>query len=286
MGDSLGSVEKIMENQMSTNGAVPTGLRAHLLPHWNRWRSHYLSLLVGLCLCALGTAAFGQGVTMPLVTSSPGPKGVETYSLSMQTLIVLTAMTFLPAALLMMTGFTRIIIVLGFLRTALGTGSSPPNMVLVGLALFLTLFCMSPVFDKVHDNAYKPFNDGKLTFEQAIAEGSKPLHKFMIDQTRETDLLLFADMAGIKSLDKPDDVPMRVLVPAFATSELKTAFQIGFMIFIPFLVIDLVVASILMSLGMMMVPPASISLPFKLMIFVLADGWALLLGSMAKSFYL
>lgn len=257
-----------------------------LLRHFQKYRLHYFSVFVGIILLMFAGHAFGQGVTMPLATATPGPKGVETYSLSMQTLIVLTALTFLPAALLMMTGFTRIIIVLGFLRTALGTGSSPPNQVLVGIALFLTFFCMSPVFDKIYDTAYKPFNDGKINFETAIENGAKPLHKFMMDQTRETDLAMFADMVGIKSLEKPEDVPMRVLIPAFATSELKTAFQIGFTIFIPFLIIDLVVASILMSLGMMMVPPASIALPFKLMLFVLADGWTLLLGSLAKSFYL
>jgi flagellar biosynthetic protein FliP len=202
-----------------------------------------------------------------------------------QTLVMLTMLSFLPAALLMMTGFTRIIIVLGLLRNALGTGVSPPNSVLVGLALFLTFFSMSLVFDQIYIQAYQPLSQNKISFEQALERGTKPLHTFMMHQTRETDLAMFMEMAGIGPLETPETVPLRVLVPAFVTSELKTAFQIGFTIFIPFLIIDLVVASLLMALGMMMVPPVTISLPFKLMLFVLADGWHLLLGSLARSFY-
>ena len=222
---------------------------------------------------------------VPALTSTPGANGSQTWSLSIQTLALLTMMSFLPAALLMMTGFTRIIIVLGLLRNAMGTGTAPPNMVLVGLALFLTFFTMSPVFDKIYDEAYKPLSENSITFETALERGAQPLKTFMLHQTREADLKLFGDMAGVGELDSPDDVPLRVLVPAFVTSELKTAFQIGFTIFIPFLIIDLVIASVLMSLGMMMVPPVTISLPFKLMLFVLADGWHLLLGSLARSFY-
>jgi flagellar biosynthetic protein FliP len=194
-------------------------------------------------------------------------------------------MSFLPAALLMMTGFTRIIIVLSLMRNALGTQTTPPNLVLIGLALFLTAYTMSPVFDKIYTDAYVPLSNGAISFETALDRGSQPLRTFMLHQTRETDLALFADMTNQPAMDTPANVPMKILVPAFVTSELKTAFQIGFTIFIPFLIIDLVVASVLMGLGMMMVPPVTVSLPFKLMLFVLADGWHMLLGSLARSFY-
>jgi flagellar biosynthetic protein FliP len=242
-------------------------------------------LLAGLALILAWPASTLAQATLPALTATPGPNGSETWSLSIQTLVMLTMLSFLPAALLMMTGFTRIIIVLGLLRNALGTGVSPPNSILVGLALFLTFFTMSPVFDQIYDQAYQPLSRGEITFEQALDRGSQPLKTFMLRQTRESDLALFADMAGIGPLEDQAAVPLRILVPAFVTSELKTAFQIGFTIFIPFLIIDLVVASLLMALGMMMVPPVTISLPFKLMLFVLADGWHLLLGSLARSFY-
>jgi len=238
------------------------------------------TLLIGLMLYAPESMA-----QVAAITATPNPNGGQTYSLSVQTLILLTSMTFLPAILLMMTSFTRIIIVFGLLRQAIGTNTAPPNMVLIGLALFLTFFIMSPVIDEIHSKAYIPLNNGDITFEQAVDEASKPMRKFMLEQTRQADLIMFANMADIKEVASPDDVPMRVLIPAFATSELKTAFQIGFTIFIPFLIIDLVVASVLMALGMMMVPPVNISLPFKLMLFVLADGWGLLMSSLAKSFY-
>ncbi|HLR77779.1 MAG TPA: flagellar type III secretion system pore protein FliP [Burkholderiaceae bacterium] len=224
--------------------------------------------------------------TLPALTVNPGDDGSQTWSLSVQTLVLLTMMSFLPAMLLTMTGFTRIIIVLSLLRNAMGTGASPPNSVLIGLALFLTLFAMSPVVDQVYSVAWEPLSAGEIEFPEALALGAEPLREFMLHQTRETDLMLFANMANIGELQSAADVPLRVLIPSFVTSELKTAFQIGFTIFIPFLIIDLVVASILMSLGMMMVPPVTISLPFKLMLFVLADGWHLLLGSLARSFYL
>lgn len=237
-----------------------------------------------LCLLLWPTNILAQA-TLPALTATPGPNGSQTWSLSIQTLVMLTMLSFLPAVLLMMTGFTRIIIVLGLLRNALGTGVSPPNSVLVGLALFLTFFTMSPVFDQIYAEAYQPLSENVISFEVAIQRGVKPLQTFMMHQTRETDLSMFAEMAGIGEIENPEAVPLRVLVPAFVTSELKTAFQIGFTIFIPFLIIDLVVASLLMALGMMMVPPVTISLPFKLMLFVLADGWHLLLGSLARSFY-
>jgi flagellar biosynthetic protein FliP len=245
-----------------------------------------MALLAGLALLGwcYPCASLAQAA-LPAITATAGPNGSQTYSLSIQTLLLLTAMSFLPAILLMMTGFTRIIIVLGLLRNAMGTGASPPNSVLIGLALFLTLFTMSPVFDQVYSQAYQPLSAGTISFETALDRGIKPLHTFMLHQTRQADLSLFANMANVGELQSPDEVPLRVLVPAFVTSELKTAFQIGFTIFIPFLIIDLVIASVLMALGMMMVPPVTISLPFKLMLFVLADGWHLLLGSLARSFY-
>jgi len=184
-----------------------------------------------------------------------------------------------------MTGFTRIIIVLSLLRQALGTQSAPPNQVMVGLALFLTFFVMSPVLDKIYTEAYQPLSEDKITMQVAMEKGSQPLKEFMLKQTREGDLALFVKMAQVEKIDTPADVPLRVLVPAFMTSELKTAFQIGFAIFIPFLIIDMVVASVLMAMGMMMVSPSIVALPFKLMLFVLVDGWQLLLGSLVQSFY-
>lgn len=243
-----------------------------------------LALLGGLALLCLPTSPLAQSL-LPGITATPGADGSQTYSLSIQTLLMLTMLSFLPAMLLMMTGFTRIIIVLGLLRNAMGTGASPPNTVLIGLALFLTFFAMAPVFDQIHAQAYLPLSEGQISFEQAVQRASEPLHAFMLHHTRETDLAMFADLSQAGAWTQPEDVPLRVLIPAFVTSELKTAFQIGFTLFIPFLIIDLVVASVLMALGMMMVPPVTISLPFKLMLFVLADGWHLLIGSLARSFY-
>lgn len=222
---------------------------------------------------------------LPGIVTQPLANGGQTWSLPVQTLVFITSLSFIPAVLLMMTCFTRIIIVLSLLRNALGTPTAPPNQVLLGLSLFLTFFVMSPVLTRVYDEAYRPFSEDKISMEVAIDKGSQPLREFMLRQTREADLALFTRLAQIPSLQGPEAVPMRVLVPAYVTSELKTAFQIGFTIFIPFLLIDLVVASVLMALGMMMVPPATISLPFKLMLFVLVDGWQLLLGSLAQSFY-
>lgn len=209
----------------------------------------------------------------------------ENWSLPVQTLVLLTSLTFLPAILLMMTGFTRIIIVLGLLRNALGTPSTPPNQVLLGLALFLTFYVMSPVFNQIYKEAWQPLSEDKISMETALERGVQPLRTFMLEQTRETDLALYTRMAKEENFQSRDDVPLRILLPAFVTSELKTGFQIGFTVFIPFLIIDLVVASVLMALGMMMVPPATISLPFKLMLFVLVDGWQLLMGSLAQSFF-
>lgn len=243
----------------------------------------WLAILPALCL--LYSPAVYAEVGLPALTSTPAPGGGQTYSLSLQTLLLLTSLSFLPAILLMMTGFTRIIIVLSLLRSALGTPASPPNQVLVGLALFLTFFVMSPVFDKIYTDAYLPFSENKLDFQHAVEKGSVPLKAFMLRQTREADLALFVRISNSEPLQNADQVPLRILVPAYVTSELKTAFQIGFVIFIPFLIIDMVVASVLMSMGMMMVSPAIISLPFKIMLFVLADGWNLVIGSLAQSFY-
>lgn len=231
----------------------------------------------------LPALAVAQGI--PGITTSPAPGGGQTWSLSVQTMLLLTSLSFLPAVLLTMTGFTRIVIVLSLLRNAIGAQTSPPNHILVGLALFLTFFVMSPVFDKAYNDAYKPFSDNKISSEQALDRGIQPFKQFMLKQTRENDLALFAKLAQMAPMQGPEEVPLRILVPAFMISELKTAFQIGFTIFIPFLVVDLVVASVLMSLGMMMVPPANISLPFKLMLFVLVDGWHLIVGALAQSFY-
>ena len=253
-------------------------------PGLRRRAGPLLPALLVLALMLLPALASAQG--LPGITSTKGPGGSQTWSLSVQTLVLLTSLSFLPALLLSMTSFTRILIVLGLLRTAIGTQSSPPNQVLVGLSLFLTFFVMSPVFDKVHATAYKPFSENKISTEQALERGVAPFKQFMLKQTREADLALFARLAHIEKLEGPEQVTLRILLPAFVISELKTAFQIGFTIFIPFLIVDLVVASVLMSMGMMMVPPATISLPFKLMLFVLVDGWQLLIGALAQSFYL
>ncbi len=219
---------------------------------------------------------------LPLLVGT-GPAG-NSYSVPIQTLLFFTALSFLPAVLLMMTGFTRIVIVLSLLRQALGTQASPPNQVIVGLSLFLTLFVMGPTLDRVYDDAYLPYSKNSIPFEQALDKAEAPMREFMSKQTRQSDLALFVRLAKLDPSATAKTVPMRVLVPAFVTSELKSAFQIGFMIFIPFLVIDIVVASVLMSLGMMMLSPVLVALPFKLMLFVLADGWNLLIGSLAASF--
>ncbi len=239
-----------------------------------------------LVLCALmaPVVAWAQAGGLPMVTSTPGAGGSQTYTLSIQTLLTLTALTFIPAALLMMTSFTRIIIVLSLLRHALGTQTSPPNQVLLGLALFLTFFIMSPVLDTLYADAYLPLAEDRITYTQAIERGAVPLRKFMLKQTRESDIALFVRLAKVPQFASVDDIPLRLLIPAFVTSELKTAFQIGFIIFIPFLIVDMVVASVLMSMGMMMMSPVMVALPFKLMLFVLVDGWHLLLGSLVASF--
>ena len=210
--------------------------------------------------------------------------GGQTWTLTMQVLLLMTAITLLPALLLTATAFTRIIIVLSLLRYALGTGQTPSNQILIGLSLFLTFFVMQPVFEKAYDSGISPYVEGKMQFEPAAQAAVEPLRRFMLDQTREADLLFFAEMSGKKTFDSEETVPFPTLAAAFLTSELKTAFQIGFLLFIPFVVIDLVVASVLMSMGMMMLSPMLVSLPFKLMLFVLVDGWTLIMGTLAGSF--
>lgn len=240
-------------------------------------------VFAGLIALSIQSTVLAQsGGQLPLLVGTGG-SGMS-FSVPIQTLLFFTALSFLPAVLLMMTGFTRIVIVLSLLRQALGTQSAPPNQVVVGLSLFLTFFVMGPTLDKVYTDAYLPYTKNTISFEQALANGEDPLRQFMSKQTRQSDLALFARLAKLEPGVTAQNAPIRVLVPAFVTSELKSAFQIGFMIFIPFLVIDIVVASVLMSLGMMMLSPVLVALPFKLMLFVLADGWNLLIGSLAASF--
>ena len=246
--------------------------------------------LFGLALLAVAAPALAQstGASLPLIIGqgTQGAQGAQgaSYSVPIQTLLFFTALSFLPAVLLLMTGFTRIVIVLSLLRQAIGTQAAPPNQVIVGLSLFLTFFVMSPTIDRVYKDAYEPFSTNQIAFDEALKRGEVPMREFMMKQTRQADVMLFARLAKLDPAIKTEDVPFKVLVPAFVTSELKSAFQIGFLIFVPFLVIDIIVASVLTSLGMVMLSPVLIALPFKLMLFVLADGWNLLLGSLAASF--
>jgi len=241
-------------------------------------------VLVGsvLALVALPASAIGGFDALSVTTAGDG---TQTYTLTLQVLILMTALTLLPALLLAMTSFTRIIIVLAILRQALGTAQTPSNQILVGLALFMTFFIMSPVFDTVYREAVAPYLDDSIDAGAALDRAAGPMRAFMLEQTRESDLVLFTDLSGQQTAADASEVPFSVLAPSFITSELKTAFQIGFLIFLPFLIIDLVVASVLMSMGMMMLSPLIISLPFKIMLFVLVDGWALIVSTLAASFY-
>jgi len=243
-----------------------------------------VAVIVAMLLAGAAGAAIAAEPALNALTASPGPGGTTNYSISVQTLLILTLLTFLPAALLMMTAFTRIVIVLSLLRQALGTPTIPPGQVVVGLSLFLTFFVMAPVFDRAWNEAYVPYTQDQLNFEQALSKGAEPFRRFMLKQTRESDIALFVSLSGEPKPETPDAVPYKVLVPAYVISELKTAFQIGFIVFVPFIVIDMVVASVLMSLGMVMLSPQVVSLPFKLMLFVLVDGWSLLIGSLVSSF--
>jgi len=239
--------------------------------------------LLLLLLFFISTGAMAEP-GLPALVIEDTASGGKTYSVSLQVLMFMTVLSVLPALLLTMTSFTRIIIVLSILRQALGTAQTPSNQILIGLSLFLSFFIMSPVFTQAYENAYQPYLAEQISADEAIERLKKPFHKFMIEQTRETDIELFANLAGADGYDSPESVPFSVLMPSFLTSELKTAFQIGFMLFIPFLIIDLVVASVLMAMGMMMLSPLIISLPFKLMLFVLVDGWSLVVGTLAASF--
>ncbi|MEM7611754.1 MAG: flagellar type III secretion system pore protein FliP [Pseudomonadota bacterium] len=243
-------------------------------------------LLAALGFLVLPGLAGAQSEPLPLVIPDAGPDAPQQLSLSLQILITMTLLTLLPAILLSMSAFVRLIIVLSILRQALGTAQTPPNQVLIGIALFLTFFIMAPVINEVNETAVQPYTAGELTMSEAVQVGLQPVRAFMLNQTRDSDLKLFSNIAGFDAFDDVNDIPITVLIPSFMVSELKTAFQIGFLIFIPFLIIDLVVSSVLMSMGMMMLSPMLISLPFKLMLFVLVDGWALLLGTLASSFYI
>ncbi|KDE39595.1 Flagellar biosynthesis protein FliP [Nitrincola lacisaponensis] len=240
----------------------------------------YSALLLLLFLPGVAYADVG----IPAVSLTVDDAGNTEYSITLQILALMTLLTFLPAMLMMMTSFTRIIIVFAILRQALGLQQTPSNQVMVGLALFLTFFIMAPVFDQVNESALQPYMAEEMTSLEALEAASRPFHQFMIRNTRESDLDLFMRISDTPRVETEADVPFRVLVPAFVVSELKTAFQIGFMLFIPFLVIDLVVASVLMAMGMMMLSPVIVSLPFKIMLFVLADGWAMVVGTLAASF--
>jgi len=239
-------------------------------------------LLLPALLLIPGLAVAGGGI--PALSLVDDNAGGQTWSISIQILLLMTALTLLPSLALAATSFTRIIIVLAILRQALGMPQTPPNQVLIGLALFLSFFVMGPVLTDVYDQALKPYMAGTIELEAAAEAAQQPMRAFMLSQTREPDLTMFAGLAGDDGYESPEDVPMTVLLPSFLTSELKTAFQIGFLTFIPFLIIDLVVSSVLMSMGMMMLSPMLVSLPFKIMLFVLVDGWSLLMGTLAASF--
>jgi len=244
-----------------------------------------LAVLASALLVLLPCGAAMAQIALPAVAIKSAADGVQTYSLTFQVLILMTVLTLLPAILMTMTAFTRIIIVLSILRQALGMATTPSNQILTGLALFMTFFVMAAPLEQSFANGIKPYLDGQMAGEAALERSVQPLKRFMLAQTRESDLQLFTKLAGKQPFPTPDDVPLTVLIPTFITSELKTAFQIGFMVFIPFLVIDLVVASVLMSMGMMMLSPVLVSLPFKIMLFVVVDGWTLLMGTLAASFH-
>jgi flagellar biosynthetic protein FliP len=243
-----------------------------------------VTIIAMLAMCCL-EPAWSATPGIDAITVTTNPKGGETYTVTIQILALMTMMTLLPALLLTMTSFTRIMIVLGLLRQAIGAAQAPSNQVLLGLSLFLTIFIMMPVLEKVNESAVQPYLEEKIDTVTALQKASEPFRQFMLKQTRETDIDMFVRISGKDNINKPEDVPFSLLLPAYVTSELKTAFQIGFMIFLPFLVIDLVVASVLMSMGMMMLSPMIVSLPFKIMLFVLADGWSLVLEMLAASFY-
>lgn len=245
--------------------------------------SKLLWILAAACFVFAPDAFAQQGISAVTVTTNPN--GSQEYSMTLQALFIMTALSLIPAFIMMMTSFTRIIVVLSILRQAIGLQQSPSNQILIGVALFLSMFIMAPVFDQVNERALQPYLNDEMTTLEAFEEAKLPMREFMLSQTRVKDLETFVRIAGQEGLyNDPSEVPMTILIPAFVTSELKTAFQIGFMLFIPFLIIDLVIASILMAMGMMMLSPMIVSLPFKLMLFVLVDGWNLVFGTLATSF--
>ena len=241
-------------------------------------------VLTLLLVLAAPLALAADPLQIPAITLSSGANGQQEYSVNLQILLNMTALSFIPAFVMLMTSFTRIIIVFSILRQALGLQQTPSNQLLTGMALFLTMFIMAPVFDKVNQQALQPYLNEQMSAQDAVAKAEGPVKDFMLAQTRQSDLDLFMRLSKRTDIASPDQAPLTIVVPAFVTSELKTAFQIGFMIFIPFLIIDLVVASVLMAMGMMMLSPLIISLPFKIMLFVLVDGWALIIGTLAGSF--
>ena len=232
--------------------------------------------------CLLPQVGFAEGI--PALKVLEGNEGGTEYSLSLQLIIVMTLLSLLPSILILMTSFTRIIIVLSLLRQAMGTAQTPPNQVLIGIALFLTLFIMNPILQTIYDDALEPVQNEEITFNEGLDRARVPLQQFMLGQSREKDMVLFMEMSDTDPVEDVADLPLSVLVPAFITSELKTAFTIGFLIYIPFIIIDLVVASVLMSMGMMMLSPMMISMPFKLLLFVLVDGWGLITGSLVATY--
>jgi len=240
--------------------------------------------MILLVVAGLMPAVAAAQATIPLLTVESTNGGGSSYSISVQILLLMTLLSLLPAALLAMTSFTRVVVVLAILRQALGTAQTPSNQIILGLALFLSLFIMAPVLEQAYEVGLKPYMEETIGFEEALVNVKTPFREFMLGQTREADLIMFSEMGGYDGFQSEEDIPWTVLLPSFLTSELKTAFQIGFLVFIPFLVIDLVVASVLMSMGMMMLSPMLISLPFKIMLFVLIDGWSLIVGTLAASF--
>lgn len=245
----------------------------------------FIATIALLMLSALTGVSYAQeALSLPAVTLTTNPDGSQEYSVTLQILIFMTALSFIPAAVIMMTSFTRIVVVMAILRQAFGLQQTPSNQVIIGITLFLTLFIMTPVYNEVNETAIQPYLAEQMTTVEAIDKAKVPIRAFMLAQTRVKDLDTLAAMAGIEAVDQPTELPMTVIIPAFVISELKTAFQIGFILFIPFLIIDLVVASILMAMGMMMLSPMIVSLPFKLMLFVLVDGWNLVIGTLATSY--
>jgi len=237
-----------------------------------------------LLACLIAPTGLVHAAGIPAVTVLPGPDGGQEYTITLQVLALMTALSFIPAILIMMTSFTRIVIVLSILRQAMGLQQAPSNQIIIGLSLFMTLFIMTPVLERINDNALQPYLNEEITTIVAFEQAQIPIREFMLAQTRDKDIATFLEISGRQDIESAEKTPMTILIPAFITSELKTAFQIGFMLFIPFLVLDLVVASVLMAMGMMMLSPMIVSLPFKLMLFVLVDGWALVMGTLATSF--